>query len=139
MGARRPAARRRQAGSLRPLVSVIDRHYLCRADEIVEGEARAFSSPTGSRTKLFVVRREAKLFAYWDACPHYGDTPMAWRNNEYLNASRDRIVCASHGAEFDIETGRCVLGAALGKSLTRASIKTSATGELYLCAESGEA
>jgi nitrite reductase/ring-hydroxylating ferredoxin subunit len=49
-----------------------------------------------------------------------------------LNANRDRIVCASHGAEFEIETGRCVLGAALGKSLSPAPIEVSAAGEVYL-------
>jgi nitrite reductase/ring-hydroxylating ferredoxin subunit len=107
-------------------------HFLCRSDEIAEGEARAFAPPDGSRMNLFVVRRHGALFAYWDACPHYGDTPMAWRNHEYLNASRNRIVCASHGAEFEIETGRCVLGAALGRSLTPAPIETSATGEIFL-------
>ena len=79
-----------------------------------------------------MVRRHGALYAYWDACPHYGDTPMAWRTNEYLNADRDRIVCASHGAEFEIETGRCVLGAALGKSLSAAPIEVSAAGEVRL-------
>lgn len=132
MGPRRAASGRLgQPWALRTL-SAIPGHYLCRSDEIAEGEARAFLRPSRSRTKLFVVRRHGALFGYWDACPHYGDTPMAWRTNEYLNAAGDRIVCASHGAEFDIETGRCVLGAALGKSLTSASIKITAAGMVFL-------
>ena len=106
--------------------------YLCRSDEIDEGEARAFAPPGGSGAKLFIVRRRGALFAYWDACPHYGDTPMAWRTHAYLNAGCDRIVCASHGAEFEIETGRCVLGAALGKSLSSAPIEVNAAGEVHL-------
>ena len=105
--------------------------YLCRSDEIDEGEARAFAPPD-SRAKLFIVRRRGALFAYWDACPHYGDTPMAWRTHAYLNGSCDRIVCASHGAEFEIETGRCVLGAALGKSLSPVTIEVNEAGEVYL-------
>jgi nitrite reductase/ring-hydroxylating ferredoxin subunit len=123
-----------QARAVRTL-SAIPGHYLCRSEEIAEGEARAFPPPGRARTKLFVVRRHGALFAYWDACPHYSDTPMAWRTNEYLNAGRDRIVCASHGAEFDIETGRCVLGAALGKSLTLAPIETSAAGGVFLASD----
>jgi nitrite reductase/ring-hydroxylating ferredoxin subunit len=31
---------------------------------------------------------------------------MAWRTDAYLNAAGNRIVCASHGAEFEIETSR---------------------------------
>ena len=132
MGARRSASgRRRQVGALTALTVALDQ-FLCRTDEIAEGEARAFSPADGSRTKVFVVRRGGRLFGYWDACPHYGDTPMAWRTDAYLNANRDRIVCASHGAEFEIESGRCVSGAALGKSLRRAPIGTSSTGGLFL-------
>jgi nitrite reductase/ring-hydroxylating ferredoxin subunit len=103
---------------------------LCRLDELREGEARAFGPFDDSRLKAFVVRKESRLYAYWDACPHYGDTPMAWRSNAYLNAAGDRIVCASHGAEFDIETGRCTLGAALGHSLTPAPIEATPEGAI---------
>jgi nitrite reductase/ring-hydroxylating ferredoxin subunit len=101
-----------------------------RVEDLREGEARAFGSFDGSRVKAFVLRHEGCLYAYWDACPHYGGTPMAWKTNAYLNAAGDRIVCASHGAEFDIETGLCVHGAALGRALTPAPIKATAGGQL---------
>jgi|SRR5271165_1074609 len=101
-----------------------------RLDDFREGEARAFGPFDGSRAKAFAVRRNGCLYAYWDACPHYNGTPMAWRTNAYLNAAGDRIVCASHGAEFDIETGSCVHGAALGQSLEPAPIEATADGEL---------
>ena len=102
---------------------------LGRAEDISDNEARGLAAPAG---RLFVVRRGGALHAWWDACPHYGDTPMAWRAGEYLNAARNRIVCASHGAEFDIETGICTKGAALGQCLRRAPVRTNACGELVL-------
>ena len=105
---------------------------LCRLADLTEGEARGFGPFDGSRAKAFVVRKGARVYAYWDACPHYGDTPMAWRTDAYLNAARDRIVCASHGAEFEIESGRCVLGAALGKSLRPAPIETTPSGDVII-------
>jgi len=95
-----------------------------------EGEARVFGPFDGARVKAFAVRRDGCLYAWWDACPHYGGTPMAWKTNAYLNAARDRIVCASHGAEFDIETGACVQGAALGQRLTPAPIEATADGAI---------
>ena len=107
-------------------------HVLCKLNEIAEGEARAFGPFDRARTKAFVVRRGGRIHAYWDSCPHYGDTPMAWRTNAYLNAAGDRIVCASHRAEFEIDTGRCLLGAALGKALTPAPVEATASGELVL-------
>ena len=97
---------------------------------------RAKRAPLGHSTtrasRLSWYGKESRLYAYWDACPHYGDTPMAWRSNAYLNAAGDRIVCASHGAEFDIETGRCTLGAALGRSLTPAPIEATPEGAIVL-------
>jgi nitrite reductase/ring-hydroxylating ferredoxin subunit len=132
MGARRAAARcRRQAAPVTDPTTIAGT-FLCRSDEIAEGEARGIALPGGRRPKVIVTRRHGELYAYWDACPHYGDTPMAWRTNQYLNAGRDRIVCASHGAEFDIATGRCVLGAALGRALTRAPIAIHASGDIFL-------
>ena len=105
---------------------------LCRLADLTEGEARGFGPFDGSRAKAFVVRKGARVYAYWDACPHYGDTPMAWRTDAYLNAARDRIVCSSHGAEFEIESGRCVLGAALGKSLRPTPIETTPSGDVIV-------
>ena len=87
---------------------------------------------------MIVARRGGQLFAYWDACPHYGGTPMAWRSNAYLNAARDRIICASHGAEFEIETGVCLLGAALGQALRPAPITINERGDIYLSPAAGE-
>jgi nitrite reductase/ring-hydroxylating ferredoxin subunit len=104
---------------------------LGRADEIAEGEARAFGPFDASKRKAFVVRRNGRLHAWWDHCPHYG-APMAWRANAYLNAARDRIVCAAHGAEFDIESGVCLLGAALNRRLTPAPIEPTPQGDLII-------
>ena len=123
MGPRRPAARDRRRA--------LTGHALCRFDEIAEGEARGFGPFEGGRAKLIVVRRGQDVRAYWDACPHYGDTPMAWRTNQYLNAAGDRIVCASHGAEFDIDSGLCLQGAALGLSLKRAPARIEAGWIVY--------
>jgi nitrite reductase/ring-hydroxylating ferredoxin subunit len=101
-----------------------------RLDDLREGEARAFGPFGGLRKKAFVVRKNGCSYAWWDACPHHGGTPMAWKTHAYLNAAADRIVCASHGAEFEIETGLCIHGAALGQKLEPAPIETTADGEL---------
>ena len=37
---------------------------------------------------------------------------MAWRKHAYLNAAGDRIVCAAHGAQFEIESAAARSGLA---------------------------
>ena len=91
---------------------------LCRVDDLPDGESRGFDPETRGQDTVLIVRQGDRLYGYLDACPHYGGTPMAWRKDAYLNAARDRIVCAAHGAQFDIPSGKCTLGPCLGQSLT---------------------
>jgi nitrite reductase/ring-hydroxylating ferredoxin subunit len=90
---------------------------LCRLSDIPNGRARGFEPEGQGRDTVLVVRQGNKVHAYRDACPHFADTPMAWRKDAYLNKAGDRIVCSAHGAQFLIDTGECTLGPCLGQSL----------------------
>lgn len=91
-------------------------HVLCPLSELPEGGSRGFDPEGRSQTSVFAVRRRGAVHVYADSCPHHG-MPMAWRRDAYLNATGDRIVCAAHGAQFEIDTGLCVLGPCLGDRL----------------------
>lgn len=104
---------------------------LCHLNDLPDGGTRGFDPQRGGAGALFVVRQGRALHAYVDACPHHG-TPMAWRQDAYLNAARDRIVCAAHGAQFEIPTGRCVLGPCLGDALTPVPLTLHDNGEVHL-------
>ena len=107
---------------------------LCHIDDLHDGAARGFDPQHSGQDSLLVVRRGPLLFAYADACPHHG-TPMAWRKDAYLNAAGDRIVCAAHGAQFEIDTGRCTLGPCLGEALTPVSIAVHENGEVHIAVD----
>jgi nitrite reductase/ring-hydroxylating ferredoxin subunit len=104
---------------------------LCHIDELPEGAARGFDPQLQGHDTVIVVRRAGALHAYANACPHYG-TPMAWRKDAYLNAAGDRIVCAAHGALFEIDTGLCTLGPCLGDRLRALPIHVQPDGEVRL-------
>lgn len=110
---------------------------LCHLDELPDGGARGFDPRGRGRDTVFVVRRGEALRAYENACPHHG-TPLPWRKDAYLNASGDRIVCAAHGALFDLDTGACTLGPCLGDALTPVPITLKENGEVHLAATSTE-
>jgi nitrite reductase/ring-hydroxylating ferredoxin subunit len=105
---------------------------LCRFDALPDGAARGFDPLHTGRDNLFVVRRGDSLYAYLDSCPHMDGAPMPWRKDAYLNADRSRIVCAAHGAQFDIATGVCTLGPCLGQSLQPVPVVRNAEGEIHL-------
>lgn len=108
---------------------------VCRLNEMPEGDARGFAV-AGFARKVVVVRKDDRLFAYLDSCPHYeGGTPMAWRANRYLNGEGTHLACHSHGALFDIETGECVLGPCLGQRLTKVPVRISPAGDVEVMPE----
>jgi len=107
-------------------------HYLCKGRDLAEGCARGFDPRGEGNDTIFVVRKDGRLHAYRDACPHYGDTPMAWRKDAYLNGDATRIVCHAHGAQFDIASGTCLLGPCLGQRLTPVPVAVTDDGELVL-------
>ncbi|MGK5078758.1 Rieske (2Fe-2S) protein [Janthinobacterium sp. HLX7-2] len=108
------------------------RYRLCMADEICEGQARGFDPLATGRDVMFVVRKQGRLYAYRNACPHIDGAPMAWARHQYLNANGSRIVCSAHGAQFDIESGVCLLGPCLGQALEPITIERACDSELYI-------
>jgi nitrite reductase/ring-hydroxylating ferredoxin subunit len=89
---------------------------LCSFEALPDNAARGFDPLGQGRDAVFVVRRGDTVKAYRNVCPHQGAS-LPWRKHAYLNCEGTRIVCAAHGAQFDIDTGKCVQGAALGQSL----------------------
>jgi nitrite reductase/ring-hydroxylating ferredoxin subunit len=79
---------------------------------------------------VFVVRKGDSLHAYRDICPHYGDTSLPWKKDEYLDGQTQHIVCAAHGALFDIATGECLSGPCLGDALAPVVIKVDDKGDI---------
>jgi nitrite reductase/ring-hydroxylating ferredoxin subunit len=106
--------------------------FLCRFDELPDRESRGFDPWHEGQDSVLLVRQGERVFGWRDACPHHGGTPMAWRKDAYLNADRNRIVCAAHGAQFDIETGACTLGPCLGQGLQAVELVITETKNIYI-------
>jgi nitrite reductase/ring-hydroxylating ferredoxin subunit len=106
--------------------------FLCRDDELAEGESRGFDPWREGQDTVLLVRHGGEVYGWVDACPHHGGTPMAWRKDAYLNHDSTRIVCAAHGAQFDIASGVCVLGPCLGQSLQRVGLAITRDRNIYI-------
>lgn len=64
----------------------------------------------------FVVRRGDTVVAYQNYCMHAGH-PLNWKPDSFLTPGNDAIICASHGALYDIGSGDCIGGPCHDKSL----------------------
>ncbi|MET0377856.1 MAG: Rieske (2Fe-2S) protein [Spongiibacteraceae bacterium] len=86
---------------------------LCPLDAIDPAGAKGFEVDGYS---LLVVRRDRQLFAYHNRCPHLG-VELNWLPDQFLDRDGELIQCATHGALFLIDGGRCIAGPCRGKSL----------------------
>ena len=81
------------------------------------GQTARFQLQEEGRTVVgFIVNHGGRHFAYVNRCPHAG-TPLDLWPNEFLTADGRYLICATHGAVFEPDTGRCVEGACRGARL----------------------
>jgi len=88
---------------------------LCRLADIPDGEGHGFERD-GDEDDIIVVRQGSRVHGYVNVCPHTA-SPLDWVENQFMNLDKSHIMCATHGAEFRIEDGFCVLGPCHGQSL----------------------
>jgi len=88
-----------------------------RLDEIDDPGCREFEIGEGEWPfRGFVVRRGASVFAYQNYCMHVGH-PLNFKPDSFLTKDGGKIICASHGALYEIDSGICVAGPCPGKQL----------------------
>jgi nitrite reductase/ring-hydroxylating ferredoxin subunit len=92
-------------------------YAICPLADLPDPGSRAFSIGSGDwPLRGFVVRQGDAVFAYVNRCPHAGH-PLNWRPDDFLTMDRTLIMCRSHGALFEMSSGRCVAGPCTGQSL----------------------
>lgn len=99
-----------------------DERVLCRVEDIPEDGARGFPAVPGGFTGLFAVRKDGRIRVYVNSCPHIG-LPLEPLPDRFLDAKRQSIICAAHGARFRIEDGVCITGPCIGEALEAVPVR----------------
>jgi nitrite reductase/ring-hydroxylating ferredoxin subunit len=76
------------------------------AEAVIDGEAESL-----------LLRRSGDAVRAWlNICPHAGRR-LDWAPGQFLRSKDGLLVCAAHGAGFELERGECVSGPCRGQSL----------------------
>ncbi len=104
---------------------------LCGIDAVKPGQGKEIflSGPDGG-TYLVLLRGADGIVAYHNECPHQG-RPMNWAVDQFLISKEGHLVCAHHGACFDIDSGRCISGPCEGAGLQAVDVQIADSG-IYL-------
>lgn len=107
-----------------------DPKSLCRLEDIADGGAVSVDvdSSTGGFS-LVLLRRGPQVHAYHNECPHAGRR-LDWAPGKFL-VKDGTIVCAAHGAVFDVGSGAC-LGGPCRSGLARVPVQVQDDGTVRL-------
>ncbi len=96
---------------------------ICDASALEErGKGVRFPVTAGNEDASgFVVRFNGLVHGYLNRCAH---VPMEldWNEGDFFESSGLYLICATHGAVYAPETGRCEGGPCRGRSLRRIEI-----------------
>jgi len=80
------------------------------------------ASVDGDAESLILHRDGASGVRAWlNVCPHAGRR-LDWSPGQFLRSKDGLLVCAVHGASFDLGSGLCVAGPCRGESLREVAV-----------------
>ncbi|MEM7401139.1 MAG: Rieske 2Fe-2S domain-containing protein [Pseudomonadota bacterium] len=104
---------------------------IARMDEINDPGCKGLSVDiNGKMLDLFIVKKNSKISVYKNSCPHT-EGPLDWTPDQFLDLDNEYIMCANHGALFEIATGLCIYGPCKKQSLSALAF-TIKDNQIYL-------
>lgn len=92
------------------------------------GEAQAVID--GEPESLVLHRSGDTVRAWLNVCPHAGRR-LDWAPGQFLKSREGHLVCAAHGASFELEGGGCVAGPCRGDTLRAVAVEVR-DGQVWL-------
>lgn len=92
-----------------------DLQLLCNSHDLPEGGlALPFDiNYAGQTCRAFAIRFEGRPHAYLNRCTHVA-MELDWQPNRVFDDSGQWLLCASHGAAYQPDTGQCAGGPCRG-------------------------
>ncbi|MBB5942334.1 MULTISPECIES: Rieske (2Fe-2S) protein [unclassified Xanthomonas] len=90
---------------------------LASLHDLVPGELAEAEALLGGESESLLLYREGDSVRAWlNVCPHAGRR-LDWAPGQFLKSREGHVVCAAHGAAFELQDGLCVSGPCRGQSL----------------------
>ena len=99
-----------------------------RSDLPAEGLVAVDTEIEGETTSILVDCDRSPLQAWRNCCPHQGRR-LDYAPGKFL-IHKGQLVCAAHGATFDLSDGLCVGGPCRGEHLARVAVVEEPDGSL---------
>lgn len=105
---------------------------ICASEALVDGGpgVRFSVARHGAEEPAFAIRFGGRVYAYLNRCGHV-PVELDWQHGEFFDHSKLYLICATHGALYAPESGRCLGGRCNGKGLVAVPV-VEREGHVYL-------
>lgn len=70
----------------------------------------------------FVIRYDGVAYGYLNQCAHVA-MELDWQAGHFFDLDKQYLMCATHAAMYEPQTGACVAGPCVGKRLLAIEVK----------------
>ncbi len=99
---------------------------LITLDSITDGGLAEVQGCVEGAVESMIVHRDGDLARAWlNVCPHAGRR-LDWAPGKFLRSKDGLLVCAVHGASFELIHGECVAGPCRGERLREVAVEVKA-------------
>jgi nitrite reductase/ring-hydroxylating ferredoxin subunit len=97
---------------------------LAHCDAIAPGGLLEVEARVDGEAESVILHRDAAgaVRAWRNVCPHAGRR-LDWAPGQFLRGKDGGLVCAVHGASFELVEGRCVAGPCRGDRLRAVAVR----------------
>jgi len=104
--------------------------HVASVGEIAPGKSKKFVLDVGRHeVECFVVNWKGEHHAYVNKCRHIAMS-LDWVENRFFDEDGCYVLCATHGALYEPDSGECISGPPFGKRLIRVPLEVR-DGEIY--------
>jgi nitrite reductase/ring-hydroxylating ferredoxin subunit len=105
---------------------------ICASAALTEGGpgVRFMVDLPGAPAAAFVIRYDDRVYAYLNSCAHI-PVELDWMEGEFFDKAGLYLICATHGATYEPDTGHCIMGPCKGRHLARVQVEER-DGNVYL-------
>ncbi len=102
-----------------------EKRLICSSGELVEskkGIRFVVPDSSGDDAPAFAVRYRGRVYAYINRCAHI-QVELDWQHGHFFDSDGEYLMCATHGALYDPETGHCIAGPCKDAKLSSLDVK----------------
>ena len=104
---------------------------LIALDALEDGGFAEVEAQFGNDAESLILHRDGDTVRAWlNVCPHAGRR-LDWAPGKFLKSKDGLLVCAAHGASFELVNGDCIAGPCRGDALRAVPVEV-VDGEVRL-------